>query len=259
MRQPIPASEFIELGKSVEKISTPKYCLKSDYIQMAGRFLQRLSTSGLPTTHKVALLFEGTIPNDGGSGISPPKAQELAGMMKLIDEALILETSAKRMICLDVDGVSSQLRALDKVTLTAAQKLLLEETITCIECEAYHAATVMGWNLAFDCIRFWIFTNHLTAFNTLLVANYLKRNGSAVYTPINDYGDFYAQGAPSERIVLDVALEIKAFGGVVYDHLCQYLRQRNNSAHPTAKAPTRDQTNAYIENLIDIITGAPFK
>ena len=67
----------------------------------------------------------------------------------------------------------------------------------------------MGWNLAYDCIRDWLFSNHRANFNASLVATY-QRKGQPKYEPIASYDDFFSKDAPAEREVLDTAKDCRA-------------------------------------------------
>jgi hypothetical protein len=139
-----------------------------------------------------------------------------------------------------------------------AQTALQQEAIRCLECKAFRAAIVTGWNMAYDYIRQWAFDLHLAAFNNRLTAHYVQRNGTPQYDPIADYRDFFDSQAPGERIVLDVLQLERLIGGRLHGDLCKYLRDRNEVAHATGKSPTATQANAYIEHLIDILVGKPF-
>ena len=260
MKQPQFASQYVDLGTSLQYLAMPRFVTATQYAETVTRFVWQLAGCDMPLTRQVATSLCGiSFPSDPATGqIDPTAAAQFEMTIGAIRNALILEANGKPLLLLDTAGVSARLRALDAPTLKPAQKLLLDETVACIECGSYHAATVMGWNLAYDFIRDWIFSKHLASFNTSLVATY-QRRGQPKYDPISSYDDFFSKDAPSEREVLDTAKDCGAIGGAVHDHLCQYLRHRNDSAHPTDKVLTRDQTNAYIENLIELITRPPFK
>ena len=115
----------------------------------------------------------------------------------------------------------------------------------------------MGWNLAYDYIRQWVFNNHLAAFNASLTTEYTRRSGNPVYSAISEYSDFFS-GTPSERTVIDTCELANIFGEKIRDNLRFLLRRRNDYAHPTFRTPTREQTNAYVKDLLDIICDSPF-
>ena len=142
-----------------------------------------------------------------------------------------------------------------KNKLTDQQHELLNETIRCIECGAYRAGAVMGWNVAYDYIRTWLVSNKLAELNTGLAKAAPRRKQIAAYS------DFYDKRSPDERTII-TAMGHQAsgpiIGGETHDHLVQYLRYRNKYAHASEKAASAAKTNAYIEHLIDIITSPPF-
>ena len=132
----------------------------------------------------------------------------------------------------------------------------MNEVIRCIECGAYRAAAVMGWNLAYDYMRTWILDNNKQSD---------QNKGLAKVCPgkslITEYGDFFPRDAPSERHIIDAMFHKDAgpiIGGKLHDRLLQYLYDRNDYAHATGKAASAAKTNAYVEHLIDIILAVPF-
>jgi hypothetical protein len=58
MRKTIPASQFVDLGRSVQYLSSPLACMTSGYAQTAGTFLSQLSSCDLPITRNVAAPFD---------------------------------------------------------------------------------------------------------------------------------------------------------------------------------------------------------
>lgn len=183
--------------------------------------------------------------------------QVLWGCLDGIKRALDEEANQRQLIELKTGDVSKMLRDLPTTlpTLTDAQKHLLDETTLCLECEAYRSAAVMGWNLAYDYIRQWVFTDQkrLADFNAELTKN-------PKYATISKYEDFYDQKEPpGEFRVIECCEQANLFGGKIADEIRHYLRQRNRYAHPNNRMPTMHTTNAYIDTLIQLITAAPFK
>ncbi len=190
--------------------------------------------------------------------VTPLSAEQIKSRMAPIERVLWEECRRKEILLLDTTAVSERLRDLaGAAVLNDAQQRLLEETILCLECGAYRAAVVMGWNLAYDVIRRWVFANKLDPFNQQLTTQYQDRNGKPTYTPIQKYEDFSA-GKPSERTVIDTCYFAGIIGEKLRDELRQCLRRRNEYAHASTRSPTAQQANAYIDDLIDIITSPPF-
>ena len=232
-----------------------------DYVYEVRGFLTDLDTCQFPNTRAAASSLDNlSIPSIGPARIiAPQTANELRMAIRAIRKSLDSESAKRQTIGLDTAGVSARLRSLSALSLTDTQKVLLDETIRCIECTTYRSAIVMGWNLIYDYIRHWLFTHRLVDFNNYLTANYLYRSGKPQFDPIVRYEDFCQKDAPGERVVLQSMNGARIIGGEVYDHLCQHLRYRNNYAHPTFKSLSPDQANSYIEHLITIISEPPFK
>ncbi len=112
----------------------------------------------------------------------------------------------------------------------------------------------MGWNLAYDYMRQWVFDNRLTDLKKGLLSVCPKAK------EIKDYVDFFDKRAPSERDVIDAMARQESgpiIGGEGHDNLIQYLRYRNKYAHASEKSASVAKTNYLIEHLIDIITTVP--
>ena len=142
-------------------------------------------------------------------------------------------------------SVSERLRGLlDKLT-DPNQRIFLEETLKCLAADANRAAIVMGWNLAFDHIRRWIFRRQLTAFNSKLTARLEKK--SKFFDPVVDYQDF----PNSEWIVLDICEKAGIIGGHERDVLQEGLKKRNRYAHPSPAVATPAIAAGHIEDLLE--------
>lgn len=178
--------------------------------------------------------------------------------MAQITNALLHETDDKIVVVLKTGEVTDRLWQLpNKTALTLIQQHLLEETIRCIEVEAYRSALVMGWSLAYDYVRQWVFDNKLADFNTYLGMMYPKKS------LVSAYDDFFASDRPvSEYEFLDVLRGPQSQPNIVrdkiIDDLVHHLRERNNYAHPQFTAPSANKANAYIEQLLDVICASPF-
>jgi hypothetical protein len=115
----------------------------------------------------------------------------------------------------------------------------------------------MAWNLADDSIRQWVHDHHLTAFNTALTAGHRDRRGDPAFGAVSAYGDFFG-GTPDEWTGIDTCCRARIIGGRLRDDLHHHLQRRNDYAHRSFVAPSAEQTNAYVKDLIDIITAPPF-
>ncbi len=179
-------------------------------------------------------------------------ANELHSIVDCIHDTVKSQAREQRLVLLQSTSVSEKLRELAKKgTLNTRQIYLFDEAVSNLETGAYRSAIVMGWNLAYDVIRQWIFDDsaRLASFNTEIL-KILDKSGKSKFDPITNYTDFYDIG---ERIVLDVCESANFIGGNLHDDLRNYLRQRNSYAHASDSNPTVNQANALIDHLVDAI------
>lgn len=175
-----------------------------------------------------------------GAWVLAKKQEELEGAKELLAD---LSPGFKDFMYQGTDNqVSVKLRSLpDHVRLDESQQNLLRETIRCIESEAFRAAAVCGWSLAFDIIRRWMWedADRKSRFLNQCVSN-----------PPSTYEDLFDEG--KEWSVLE---RMKNAGLLtnIYDKLTHYLRERNSYAHANDRRPTIHQVNHYLEDLVDII------
>jgi hypothetical protein len=269
---PIASARYIFIGEMLNALQNAegiKFDLVTGYLE---RLMTTLDDVGLPypktKLHASLKKIEGMSANRfhqaGGEvmgGVLPKyTAADLRILIGAAHETITVAAESRLTIALDRGGVSPKLRSLpQKVTnLNPAQTALHAETTRCLECGANRSAAVMGWNLAFDYIRQWVFDKNRIAFNGALVTNYIKKSGKPAYAEITVYADFLKVDAPGERIVLDTCNLAGIIGGNVHDDLKGHLRQRNKYAHPSGKEPTGFQVNAYLDDLIDIVLDKPF-
>jgi hypothetical protein len=187
-----------------------------------------------------------------------PELSAIRAFGNTLRDVAFTEAHERLLLVVDKSAVTSELRQLDKtLTLTPIQQQLLLETIACLERHALRAALVMSWNMFFEIVRQWIFDKDINCFNRTLEANYRTRAGTPVYDAINNYDEF-SGGAIGERVVIDTASDAGFFGARIRDAMRQYLRRRNDFAHPSFKSLSKEQVNAFVKDLIDILTDEPF-
>ena len=143
-------------------------------------------------------------------------------------------------------GVSERLRGLKSRLANHDQEVFLDETLKCLMVNANRAAIVMGWNLAFEHLRQWIFRHKLEPFNNELTDRLEKKN--KYYDPVVDYQDF---SSTSEWIVLDICEKAKLIEGHERNVLQAGLKERNHYAHPTPAVATPAIAAGHIENLLE--------
>jgi hypothetical protein len=259
MAGPLPLADFVTLGQHLYVLMNPQNApvVEAEIPQ----FIKKLESCGLHRTRTAAnaLTRIEHIPAGGSAGVITHLAEaQLKAYLEPIWNTLYSELGEQVAIAVNIGVVSQQLRQLPaSLTLTTTQTDLLNETVNCIECGAYRAGAVMGWNLAYDYIRQWVFGKHLAPFNEKLTTHYLRKDSTPVFERITTYDDFFS-GKPDERTVIDTCYLASLFGEKIRDNLRFYLRRRNDYAHPTFTTPSADQTNGYIRDLLDTITSSPF-
>lgn len=167
-----------------------------------------------------------------------------------------LDESKGKSFLLEVDqSVSPELYALpQRRTLTPAQVHLHEETIRCLERQAYRAGIVMGWALAYDVIRWSIWDGGERI-------EKLKQNWRGRSNLKTDDYEAFVDSTTSEREFLENCRDADLLGekpGQMFDKLAGYLRTRNEYAHANPKTPTISIANGYIDHLMQTIAEKPF-
>jgi hypothetical protein len=253
MNKPISAYTYLLLGSRLWALVRSDGQRAIYFKDALSKFLTDLEVCGFSATRAAAKALEALpIMEDQKTGLLTLQCREkFSSGVSAVDKCLDHESQQRLTIVLDTSGVSSRLTGLATVGLTEIQQKLLDETIRCIECGIYRAAVVMGWNLTYDYIRHWVYTNRRDEFNKQITKD-------SRFAAITDYAGFFDSKAPDERTFLDAIKNASILPVPPYEHLCSCLRQRNDYAHPNFKALSREQANAYIENLIAIIVAPPF-
>lgn len=262
MSEPMNLNEFISLGQSLCIISNPQPWHVNLVADEIGKVLHQLTVCGMTRTRIAAQPLDGiSIPYNTRTGfIGGVALKQLQAYMGPVLETLSAEAREQEIVAIDTGGVSQRLRDVPKtLTFTDSQQQLRDETISCLERGAYRAAIVMGWCFAYDVIRWWAFndTSRLQEFNNKL-ATFTKGNGNRLYDDIVNYEEFYSSKAPAEGRVIEICELSGLIGGRLARNLRHYLDVRNDYAHATSSQPTRNQANAFIEHLLDIVTSSPF-
>lgn len=167
--------EYITLGQRLYILMNPRNV--HVVVEEIANFLESLEACGLARTRGAADVLNtiGRIPYLVRTAtVAPVAAKQLQAYMEPISRTLYAEAREKQLVAVNAGAVCQHLRDLSsRVSLSEIQQRLQAETIACIESGAYRAAVVMGWNLAYDYLRQWVFDNHLAPFNAALTANYL--------------------------------------------------------------------------------------
>ncbi|MCG6156904.1 hypothetical protein [Rubinisphaera margarita] len=255
----MPATDLVDLGQALCVLSNPQVTAP-DTIFRNIRELRRLTESlGLSRTHIASgpLAAIASIPtlNNRPNGTAVAQIQAYLGAISATAYDEVTGLSIVRTTNVQVADEFADLAS--RLPLNATQSTLIEEAVSAFRASAFRACMVMTWNGIYDYIRQWVFDTQLSAFNGSLTTEYVRRNGTPVYAPIQDYDDFLT-GKPSERTVIDTCYHANIFGERLRDELRQLLRRRNDSAHATNRMPDATQALAYAHDLLDIATGRPF-
>jgi hypothetical protein len=140
-------------------------------------------------------------------------------------------------------AVDKLLRELPSILPIEADKVYLEEALTCFRHGAFRAAIVMTWNLAYDHLCNVVLKGRLADFNAQLPKTFPKAEISAV--SVRD--DFETL---KESQVLQVAKSANIISGSVHKILKDKLDRRNIAAHPSGVAISRLTTEEFILDLV---------
>ena len=130
---------------------------------------------------------------------------------------------------------------LAKVT-DPAQKVFLNETLTCFKHQAYRAAIVMMWNLTYSHVCDKIFGAHATEFEAWRAKQFKSLPPLTKRTDFEDYG---------ERAVIEICRGARIFDGSVCKALTEKLNRRNSAAHPSSTIFTVANAEDMITDLIN--------
>ncbi|MCH8840193.1 MAG: hypothetical protein IH831_05865 [Planctomycetes bacterium] len=152
----------------------------------------------------------------------------------------------------ELKEVSTELQEMAGDVSDDLESTFLDEALTCLKAQAYRAAIVMGWKLAYYHVRSWIIAEHLQAFNAELTKRY--RNKTKLYDPVSCHDDF----PDGEHFVLSVCRDCKILDKKRFRLLEPALIERNNYAHPSSLQATAPHAAGYISNLVKNVLLHPY-
>jgi hypothetical protein len=129
-----------------------------------------------------------------------------------------------------------------------AERTYLDEALICYRNNAFRAAIVMTWNLAYAHLCDHIVNTRLTDFNARWQQDYKgdHKNGIRRITIVQDFADEELK----EHKVLKLCLDAGIVTRNVFNVLDPGLKRRNAAAHPSGVHIDQIQTDAYISDLI---------
>jgi hypothetical protein len=136
-----------------------------------------------------------------------------------------------------------------KVT-TLSEQVFVHEAVICLKNEAFRAAIIMAWNVAYYHLCSYILKDDslLATFNSAwpktFSSHYVKKGRPTV----NKYEDFPEYFKESE--VLTIARNGKILTGELYKIMERNLGIRNSASHPNSTVIEQPQAEAVIHDLI---------
>lgn len=180
---------------------------------------------------------------------------EFNRIIRRVYQRMSTELASRQALLVDQGAVSERLRNLRETITGSEKQIIFADTLRCLETGAYRAAIVMGWNLAYEHFRRWIFKSkrkRLRNFNTELTGRH--KNKTSNHDPISIFEDFYDL---KESMVVDVAHKAQLIEKQKMQVLTGALNDRNHFAHPNSRRATAATATGYIENLIVNILDDP--
>lgn len=146
-----------------------------------------------------------------------------------------------------MDNERSQLTELPSKLPDLAERTYLDEALKCFSVEAFRAAIVMTWNLAYNHLCDHILKHHLADFNTRWAVVFPAHHKNAVKTivGIDDFGDNL-----KESEVIKIAKSASIISNDVGKILEEKLGRRNSAAHPSGVKIEQLQAEEFIDDLV---------
>jgi hypothetical protein len=146
-----------------------------------------------------------------------------------------------------VVGVQRLLADLPDKIPNIAERVFLQETLNCYKVQAYRAAIVMAWSLAFDHLLRWIIEDagRLAKFNGAIPVKYTKRQGVSI-AKLEDFSDEF-----QEAEIIEVCRTASLVSKNQIEIMREKLKRRNIAAHPSTVKVTQPQADDVISDLVN--------
>jgi hypothetical protein len=144
--------------------------------------------------------------------------------------------------------VTQLLRSLPEKVPDLAEKTYLDEALTCFRHNAFRAAIVMTWNLAYHHLCNYVLKTRLDDFNTrwLVVYPGHHRKGAKVIVTMDDFNEEL-----KESEVIEICNSAGIITKDIHRILKEKLNKRNSAAHPSSVVIGQLQVEAFIDDLIN--------
>lgn len=151
----------------------------------------------------------------------------------------------QRPAAIQVEKLLSELPA--KVP-NLAERAFLNETIICYRAQAFRAAIVMVWNLAYDHLCHYVLNKKLSEFNRQYPITFAKLHAKASMTVVTNIDDF---AELKESQVIQVCKSANIISNDVYKILNEKIGTRNTYAHPSNVVLVPQTAEEMILNLVN--------
>jgi hypothetical protein len=131
------------------------------------------------------------------------------------------------------------------------ERRFLSEALVCYKHQAFRAAIVMTWNLAYDHMLGWIMADpqRLSDFNTAMARRFANDRKKAALA-IAQHEDFEEL---KEFESIEIGGTANLYSSSVKKILLDKLTKRNMAAHPSLVEVTRAQADDTITDLVNNI------
>ena len=146
-------------------------------------------------------------------------------------------------------AVDALLAALPGKIPDQAERVFLEEAITCFENKAFRAAIVMTWNLTFFHLCHYVLKHKLADFNAEYPKRYAGIHKKAKAPAIATYDDFSSDLKESE--VIEICRSANIITKEQFNALSRQIGRRNSAAHPSTTVITHLQAEEFIHDLVE--------
>lgn len=155
------------------------------------------------------------------------------------------QIASKLGVSASIIQTSAELRKLELMLPSGAEKGFLKELIDCFEIGANRAAIVMCWMLVIDHLYEYVLKHHRADFDAVLAKNTDKRVRVTQIQSRDDFSD----------ILEGKFIEFLRSAGIISNDVRKILDEklgiRNSSAHPSAVAIKPSKVVEFIDDLIE--------
>jgi hypothetical protein len=178
------------------------------------------------------------------SETKPPALIRTRGKYKL-HRTLMMELDGKYGDHPATIEVSKLLAELSGKVPDLAERVFLEEAISCYRVKAFRAAIVMAWNLAYDHLIHWVFADpaRIVALNGAFAARFQKKAPTvSVRRDVENIKEIdVVEACGTAHLVSSNVVKI----------LKEKLSRRNIAAHPSSVVVSEPQANDVITDLVN--------